>query len=328
MANSALVTERARKLRAQYALHAQGLRSRLEMRINRIPLALREKNIMDLVNQHAQPATAKAPAPKPALVLSERSPEKPRGIATTDSRPTSRGTKRSRCVLAYRYASPVSLLLCSDEMSNKENQQQHDIDLNNPKKRTKTAAAPSSSAAAGTRPVSRGKLNPMTILSPKSPNSRTLPQSPLRNPLSPSKSFIGRPASPLKPSTTASIASTLNPGPNKLTKRATSRQATNGPTAVASTAGGRGKRGATATMAPPPPVAHKEPRSSAAASDSSAGTTIVRKTTKTTTTTTTKKAAVPRSRVAAAKSAIEKVPAPSATGPPATRAGRVLRSRK
>ncbi|KAF2498579.1 hypothetical protein BU16DRAFT_579679 [Lophium mytilinum] len=59
------ITERARKLRAQYAIHAQGLRSRLEMRVNRIPRALRQMNIVDLLDQiHAsqQPAL---PAPAP-----------------------------------------------------------------------------------------------------------------------------------------------------------------------------------------------------------------------------------------------------------------------
>lgn len=42
------VTERARKLRAQYALQAQGLRTRVELRINRIPSSLRGANIGEL----------------------------------------------------------------------------------------------------------------------------------------------------------------------------------------------------------------------------------------------------------------------------------------
>lgn len=55
-----LVTERARKLRAQYALQAQGLRARLEMRVNRIPQALRMTNIKQLVEKHSE-----QPKPEP-----------------------------------------------------------------------------------------------------------------------------------------------------------------------------------------------------------------------------------------------------------------------
>ena len=66
--DASIVTERARKLRAQYALQAQGLRSRLEMRINRIPQALRKKNIQDLVDEHAEKAK---PKPAPAVPVIE-----------------------------------------------------------------------------------------------------------------------------------------------------------------------------------------------------------------------------------------------------------------
>jgi hypothetical protein len=58
-----LVTERARKLRAQYALQAQGLRSRLEMRVNRIPQALRKRNIQDLLDEYANNTKPKPTAP-------------------------------------------------------------------------------------------------------------------------------------------------------------------------------------------------------------------------------------------------------------------------
>jgi hypothetical protein len=57
------VTERARKLRAQYALQAQGLRTRLEMRVNRIPQALRKRNIQDLLDEYANNAKPKPAAP-------------------------------------------------------------------------------------------------------------------------------------------------------------------------------------------------------------------------------------------------------------------------
>jgi hypothetical protein len=60
---STSVTERARKLRAQYALQAQGLRARLEMRVNRIPQALRKRNIQDLLDEYANNTKPKPAAP-------------------------------------------------------------------------------------------------------------------------------------------------------------------------------------------------------------------------------------------------------------------------
>lgn len=47
-----VVTERARKLRAQYALQAQSLRTRIELRINRIPTALRKANMGELYSKY------------------------------------------------------------------------------------------------------------------------------------------------------------------------------------------------------------------------------------------------------------------------------------
>ncbi|KAK5001282.1 hypothetical protein LTR28_012852, partial [Elasticomyces elasticus] len=61
------VTERARKLRAQYALQAQGLRARLEMRVNRIPQALRKTKIQELFVRYAEPHVK---PPPPALAIS------------------------------------------------------------------------------------------------------------------------------------------------------------------------------------------------------------------------------------------------------------------
>ena len=80
----------------------------------------------------------------------------------------------------------------SDNMTgeDKENAPERDHLIPNPKKRTKaTGAVPS-----------RQVTNPSTVLSPKSSNSRTIPQSPVRLPFgSPQKSYISRPISPLKP---------------------------------------------------------------------------------------------------------------------------------
>ena len=48
------VTERARKLRAQYSLQAQSLRTRIEMRVNRIPTAMRKANIDQLYTKYEE----------------------------------------------------------------------------------------------------------------------------------------------------------------------------------------------------------------------------------------------------------------------------------
>lgn len=48
------VTERARRLRAQYALQAQGLRTRLEIRVHRIPPALRKRTIEEVLKEYGE----------------------------------------------------------------------------------------------------------------------------------------------------------------------------------------------------------------------------------------------------------------------------------
>lgn len=100
------VTERARKLRAQYNLQAQGLRTRIEIRVNRIPMALRKLTMGDLLLKHAadqqkpgapkQTTTAsRAPPPvpekdvRPAWSVAAGS-ESPQAARTAGSRPVKR----------------------------------------------------------------------------------------------------------------------------------------------------------------------------------------------------------------------------------------------
>ena len=76
------------------------------------------------------------------------------------------------------------------ESATKESITIHEDPIANPKKRTKVAA----------NAATRQPPNPSTVLSPKSANSRTLPQSPLRPNLgSPQKSYNSHLTSPLKP---------------------------------------------------------------------------------------------------------------------------------
>jgi hypothetical protein len=93
---------------------------------------------------------------------------------------------------------PPNLTSRSDELlsADKENAPDPSQPIPNPKKRTKTAAG-----------MARQAPNPSTVLSPKSSNSCTLSQSPVRPPLgSPRKQHVSRPASPLKPASPARIA--------------------------------------------------------------------------------------------------------------------------
>ena len=81
------MTERARKLRAQYALQAQGLRARLEMRVNRIPQALRKRNMQDLLDDYTERAK-----PKPAAIMPVVD-SRQRGVAPSSAR---KSLKRTR----------------------------------------------------------------------------------------------------------------------------------------------------------------------------------------------------------------------------------------
>ncbi|KAL9073924.1 MAG: hypothetical protein Q9161_002545 [Pseudevernia consocians] len=180
--------------------------------------------------------------PKPILVSEESS--------STDV-PKIRGTKRTRRVLICDLAMHSILTSNSDTMdpTDKENNAQSLEAIPNPKKRAKMTATAKS----------RQVTNPSTVLSPKSANSRTLPQSPIRPELkSPQKSYFAHPTSPLKPispiklaspaksaaaAATASLASMVNekakPGRSKA---AAGRKVTNPTTTKAAV--GRPKRGA------------------------------------------------------------------------------------
>ena len=135
------------------------------------------------------------------------------------------------------------------EFADKENTSESAHEIPNPKKRSKATKAPS-----------RQVTNPSTVLSPKSANSRPLPQSPTRPALgSPQKSYLSHAVSPLKPfpqvkqvspakaaaaAATADLAAMMDEKPKiGRPKVGAGRKATNPPIA---TKGGtlRSKRGA------------------------------------------------------------------------------------
>ncbi|KAL8873020.1 MAG: hypothetical protein Q9174_001439 [Haloplaca sp. 1 TL-2023] len=178
------VTERARKLRAQYALQCQSLRTRIGLRVNRIPTAMRKANMGELWVKHLesikQPPAASAKRSSTELdTASKQQPPAKAAHTLSDSRPTikntappppSRGNKRTSDHFA------------ADD--DKENTPDPTAPLSH-KKRPKHNNVQSS--------------NPSTVLSPKSSNIAH--QSPARPQLgSPQKSYLSHPTSPLKPS--------------------------------------------------------------------------------------------------------------------------------
>ncbi|KAI4189551.1 MAG: hypothetical protein L6R41_001405 [Letrouitia leprolyta] len=182
------VTERARKLRAQYALQAQSLRTRIELRVNRIPTAMRKAKMGDLyekyienTKQSTKPVTNQSTL-STGMNPQHQSPVKATPVSPSkkETVPPQRGTKR-----------PSDHFSADDDKENTPDPA-HPLST---KKRPKHNAHPS---------------NPATVLSPKSSNLRN--HSPVRPRLgSPQKSYLSHPISPLKPSGGLSTARPESP---------------------------------------------------------------------------------------------------------------------
>ncbi|KAI9766561.1 MAG: hypothetical protein M1835_007169 [Candelina submexicana] len=317
------ITERARKLRAQYALQSQSLRTRVEMRVNRIPMALRKTNIGELLAKHTNTIDVKPKSVAPESKTAEDA------VATnmTDAVPTqSNDTKHeSKTVQLPTKSSPAHIRgtkRTSDDLTSADKENALTEDLSLPKKRAKTTAS--------TRAASRTKIQPSQVLSPKSSNSRTLPHSPIRPVMSPSKSFLARPVSPLKP-TAPAMTALAGMVQKARTTRATGRKptpaapATMAAAAAVTAAGGRVKRGAAVRpLTTQAAAATARDRAASNSSEISNATTVV--TTKSKKAVATKRA--PAANKAVAVSATGKKVAASVAkieGPPAGR--RVLRKR-
>ncbi|KAK8218304.1 Borealin N terminal-domain-containing protein [Phyllosticta capitalensis] len=303
------VTERARKLRAQYALLSQGLRSRLEMRVNRIPSSLRKTNIMDLVEKYSeQPNGAPSTQTRPLPSATRKTP----GFSTSSTPDITRGKKRPSAEIS----------------ADKENAVHRDIDsdLALPKKRNKTATTtyktPGTGPAKSRARVVSNQDAPSTVLSPKSSNSRTYPRSPVKSAdekaLKPPPGPIGTIASPLK-------ASIIRPD-----TRTGDRPGSRGKTGTTSTTRGK-KAGTTKTAASSTRTTRARisdaSSNDSAATDATTGTTIVRRaaagstgTKKASARTATTKSTTARAATAAKKGK-ENAPGVGATG-------RVLRTRR
>jgi hypothetical protein len=240
---------------------AQVLRSRIEIRVHRIPMAMRKVNMGELLLKHSETASTavvgtsrveKVKSPAKNLIQEEQSRTSPS---------PQHGQKRLRCVFqVHEYYTPLTR--SSDDISvDKENE-----DIENPKKRPRGPAVPA-------RTTSRSKLQPSQVLSPRSANSRSMPRSPVRTAVSPAKSQLARPVSPLKPVAPTPVGGAAGILTNMVEKAKTTRGAATRKTADATTATGAGRGKRTAPPAPAPKVGRG--RAISDSSDSST-TTVVR----------------------------------------------------
>ncbi|KAH8131603.1 hypothetical protein ACSS6W_001163 [Trichoderma asperelloides] len=223
------ITERARRLRAQYHLQAQGLRSRVEIRLNRIPTALRRATMGELLLKYAEQAQ-RAPAPRPLPV-----PVKDLPLPPSPQKPTHQTTRAPQVGRAQKRL--------SDEIT-RDKENEHHVG-ENPKKRARGGDA--------------GVVRPAQVLSPTSSNSRLANRS---RATSPTKSYLYKSSSPLKGGSaarpTAAAAGARAGGLRKVTTTSNSSASSATPTA-------RTKR--TATAAPKGPPSRPGTRTTRRASD-------------------------------------------------------------
>ncbi|KAK0392446.1 hypothetical protein NLU13_1941 [Sarocladium strictum] len=302
------ITERARRLRAQYNMQAQGLRTRIEIRVNRIPMSLRKMKMSDLLQKCIDQEQAKAaaasrpPPPVPAKDGPVRAGQARTAANTRKVLASGRGQKR-----------------LSDELAgDKENEFEY---AENAKKRIRAGAAPSS-------------VRPAQVLSPTSSNSRLANRD---RPMSPIKSIV-RPGSPLKSTgaarsaaATSLLSSMVEKAKNArpTTARKVTTTTTNASTATATGRGRKPAAGATASR-PPTRTARRVSATSEASDGSTAttATTVVKKTTgaRGAAAASTKKV-MSTFRKGTASADTKKTTAKSTTTTPATTGGRVLRKR-
>lgn len=319
------VTERARRLRAQYHLQAQGLRSRIEIRINRIPMSLRKVKMEDLLLKYAEKeqqrtATSARPPPVPAKDAPTRNTQKP---AQTHRLPRVQSHQRSVAPCSPSW--PLLKMFDSDLGGDKENEVE---DVQNMKKKTR-----------GPHAADGAHIRPGQVLSPTSSNTR------LNNgrPASPTKSQIGRPGSPLKAigSRSAAATSMLSSFVEKAkstrggTRKATTTSNTGAsqpaaPTPSASTTKTRRGAAPAASKAPTSRPATRTGRRISANSETSEGSTntVVRKgTASKAAAPTTKKRTLGAFSKGTASGDAKKTTAAKSTAASTTRTGRVLRNR-
>ncbi|KAI1244102.1 hypothetical protein MGN70_013971 [Eutypa lata] len=192
------LTERARRLRAQYNIQAQQLRSRVEMRINRIPTTLRKMKMGELLAKSLEPPQQPPKAPPKSPSYAERPPPVPAKDDVALHRPISR--KPVPAAKATRGQKRTS-----EDMNNSSADKENHGTVENPKKRIRGGAP-------AVEPP-HAQHHHGQILSPTSSNARIIPARERPPPSSPAKpSTFSRPASPVKggPGTKASSSNLLS----------------------------------------------------------------------------------------------------------------------
>ncbi|EXJ56418.1 hypothetical protein A1O7_06761 [Cladophialophora yegresii CBS 114405] len=200
------ITERARQLRAGYALQCADLRARIERRVNRIPLTMRKMTMRELMEQH-QPArpvkdAPRASPPKQTISVEVPTPKRkplpplPQEHASTKLQSSARQQAQQVQQAPTRGKKrPSSEIQIASDKENERHPDTLPVVKNNKRPKATTAQA--------TRTTSRTAKHPTTsVLSPRSHNSRTLPRSPIKDlylPTSPAKSMIARPTTAMSP---------------------------------------------------------------------------------------------------------------------------------
>ncbi|KAK5089160.1 hypothetical protein LTR05_003384 [Lithohypha guttulata] len=200
------ISERARQLRAQYALQCSDLRSRIERRINRVPISLRKRKMGELMAQHeASPRKVAPPTSQPTI----RSPfkevldERPLPALPSPSKLPSPLRKPAIQSQKTRKRKSSAILIPSDKENHEPDVSDAALDslpVQKNLKRAKTAATvvptpPKRAASRTQKKPLQANGNPTGVLSPRSHNSRTLVRSPIKEKELP---IPAREASPLR----------------------------------------------------------------------------------------------------------------------------------
>ncbi|KAL2020685.1 hypothetical protein VTK56DRAFT_8081 [Thermocarpiscus australiensis] len=241
------ITERARKLRANYSIHAQSLRTRIEIRVNRIPTSLRKLTMGDLLRRYS----GEQPQKTGAATSTVSGPPVP----VKDPAPSQPAVQRAPAATAQSSARPAKRPSHEISGGDKENEVEH---VETPKKKARL------------NPTADVARNPGQVLSPTTSNSLMAPRE--RTAATPGRSGIARPA--VTPGRTAAVATNIlsnmaekarstragataaTTATRKPTTSTTTSSSTNGagPTTTTTTTARR-KRGATVTAAVAPPAA-------------------------------------------------------------------------
>ncbi|KAJ4396896.1 hypothetical protein N0V93_001118 [Gnomoniopsis smithogilvyi] len=183
------ITERARKLRAQYNLQAQGLRTRIEIRVNRIPMALRKAKMGELADKYINGQHPQQVRPTPSHSTSHSTrpqvPEKDNLLARVES---STSTK-SYATTSSRPGPGRQPKRTSDEISGNSKKGGEATDSEGPKKKLRTDAnaakaskvlSPASSNIQSMSRATPGGKPPSLRPAPAAENAFSLSKSPTK----------------------------------------------------------------------------------------------------------------------------------------------------